>query len=275
MTRPADRVAAVVEDLYRDGPAGGPVEQRRALRAVDPCVVWPATATRRSRIAAPDGLSAEMPPMDPVAGRARFDGCEDAATFVEQMAATVQGEVMQLVPVFTPGSFEFSRLVADAVLRRGAKLRAVWSSKVLEEPAAAAHAKWLAARRSAPRVVDHVPIRATLVDRAAAIVHDEEGRVGLIQLNRVLGSLSLIGDRLWRNGIESDFTSREPADRSCDARKQMVLRLLAEGLTDDAIARRIGVSVRTVRNDVAGAMVGLRARSRFQAGVRAVQLGLV
>ncbi|MFH8516999.1 response regulator transcription factor [Streptomyces gelaticus] len=58
-------------------------------------------------------------------------------------------------------------------------------------------------------------------------------------------------------------------------RMQVVLRLLAEGLTDDAIARRLGCSVRTVRNDVAAAMVALDARSRFQAGARAMQAGLI
>lgn len=80
-------------------------------------------------------------------------------------------------------------------------------------------------------------------------------------------------------GTISTDTDRQAIERreipQPPARNHVVLRLLADGLTDDAIARRIGVSVRTVRNDVAGAMTRLQARSRFQAGVRAVQLGLI
>lgn len=54
-----------------------------------------------------------------------------------------------------------------------------------------------------------------------------------------------------------------------------VLRLLAEGFTDDSVARRIGVSVRTVRNDVADTMNRLNTTSRFQLGTRMTQLGLI
>jgi DNA-binding NarL/FixJ family response regulator len=48
---------------------------------------------------------------------------------------------------------------------------------------------------------------------------------------------------------------------------------MAQGLTDDAIAHHLGVSTRTVRRTVSGLLVQLDARSRFQAGVQAVQLG--
>lgn len=281
----ADRLSAVLDDLSREGLVAESAEHLGALRAVEPCLALPAMVARRFRGTVRDGL----PPADEVARfvamnqpsagrvgeRSRFEGLDDVASFVERMAATVRGEVVQLVPTFVPGSFEFSRQVAEAVLRRGATLRIVWSSKVLAEPAAAEHAKWLAVRWSAPRVVDHVPMRVTLVDGATAVVHDDEGCAGVIQSTRALDSLSLIADRLWRNGVEVGNAHVDADAPATGARNEMVLRLLADGLTDDAIARRIGVSVRTVRNDVAGAMAGLQARSRFQAGVRAVQLGLV
>jgi DNA-binding NarL/FixJ family response regulator len=82
----------------------------------------------------------------------------------------------------------------------------------------------------------------------------------------------VLADQLWANS--SPGTRRQhPADQT--PRHHKVLRLLADGLTDDAIARQVGVSVRTVRNDMAAAMLSLDARSRFQAGVRAAQLGLL
>jgi len=55
--------------------------------------------------------------------------------------------------------------------------------------------------------------------------------------------------------------------------ESVVLRLLAEGHTDDVIARRLGVSARTVRRIVTVVMRRLGARSRFAAGVHAVRRG--
>ncbi|WP_322779451.1 response regulator transcription factor, partial [Frankia sp. Cas4] len=54
-----------------------------------------------------------------------------------------------------------------------------------------------------------------------------------------------------------------------------VLRLLAAGMTDEAIARKIGVSTRTIRRQTSEIMDQLDAGSRFQAGILAARLGWV
>jgi DNA-binding NarL/FixJ family response regulator len=54
-----------------------------------------------------------------------------------------------------------------------------------------------------------------------------------------------------------------------------VVRLLAEGMTDEGVSRRIGVSLRTVRRIASDLMTRLTARSRFEAGVKAAQLGWI
>jgi DNA-binding CsgD family transcriptional regulator len=52
-----------------------------------------------------------------------------------------------------------------------------------------------------------------------------------------------------------------------------VLRLAAQGLCDETIARHLGLSVRTVRARFAEAMTELGAQSRFHAGVEAARRG--
>lgn len=59
-----------------------------------------------------------------------------------------------------------------------------------------------------------------------------------------------------------------------DARTSRVLRALGSGVTDEAAARELGMSLRTYRRRVAELLVTLDAGSRFQAGVRAGRLGL-
>jgi DNA-binding NarL/FixJ family response regulator len=51
--------------------------------------------------------------------------------------------------------------------------------------------------------------------------------------------------------------------------------MLADGYTDEATARRLGVSIRTVRRNTAELMTLLGARSRFQAGIYAAQSRLL
>jgi DNA-binding CsgD family transcriptional regulator len=51
-------------------------------------------------------------------------------------------------------------------------------------------------------------------------------------------------------------------------RQRQVVALMASDLGDDAIAASLGVSVRTVRSDVAAILAALGVKSRFAAGVR-------
>lgn len=60
-----------------------------------------------------------------------------------------------------------------------------------------------------------------------------------------------------------------------DAEGRRVLRALGEGLTDEAAARRLGLSLRTYRRRVAELMRLLDSESRFQAGVHAGGFGLI
>lgn len=60
-----------------------------------------------------------------------------------------------------------------------------------------------------------------------------------------------------------------------NAMTRRVLETLAAGHTDGQAARELELSVRTYRRHVATILQGLRASSRFEAGVRAAELGLI
>ena len=49
-------------------------------------------------------------------------------------------------------------------------------------------------------------------------------------------------------------------------RQVLIGRLMATGAKDAAIARQLGLSLRTVRAEISALIAGLGARSRFQAG---------
>ncbi|MEU9463718.1 MULTISPECIES: LuxR C-terminal-related transcriptional regulator [unclassified Streptomyces] len=138
----------------------------------------------------------------------------------------------------------------------------------------------VSALRTVRRLESHadaaVPVCAVIMDGEAAVVIDHSRTPRMVRPGAELESLCSLAERLWERGAEVRRLRRTPGTAAAQRpRMQMVLRLLADGLTDDAIARRLGCSVRTVRNDVAAAMAALDARSRFQAGARAMRAGLI
>ncbi|GHH85700.1 hypothetical protein GCM10018793_54740 [Streptomyces sulfonofaciens] len=56
---------------------------------------------------------------------------------------------------------------------------------------------------------------------------------------------------------------------------ETIVQLLAAGIKDEAIARRLGMSLRTARRHIADIMEQLEATSRFQAGANAAARGLL
>jgi hypothetical protein len=74
----------------------------------------------------------------------------------------------------------------------------------------------------------------------------------------VVAALALVFDELWHAADRWD----EPANTWMP-----ILGLMGQGLTDDAIAQRLGLTDRTVRRRIAEAMAELGATSRFALGM--------
>lgn len=75
--------------------------------------------------------------------------------------------------------------------------------------------------------------------------------------------------RYWESAVASVVPIQEtPSGGDLTSRQQQVVALLAADLGDEAIAAALGVSVRTVRSDVAAVLESLGVRSRFAAAAR-------
>ncbi|QGN33581.1 response regulator transcription factor [Microlunatus sp. Gsoil 973] len=88
----------------------------------------------------------------------------------------------------------------------------------------------------------------------------------------VQGVTSLF-EAAWRSATELAVYDAQVAEIRQLA--PQVLDLLGQGVKDETAARVLGLGVRTYRRRVAELMDALGAESRFQAGVRARELGLV
>jgi DNA-binding NarL/FixJ family response regulator len=107
------------------------------------------------------------------------------------------------------------------------------------------------------------------------LLRDSDTRTLLAALSAVAQGLAVLAPSLavvLRTEDSGDLLA--PAGQ-LTAREQEVLRLLAEGLANKAIAQRLAISEHTVKFHINALMGKLGAQSRTEAVVRAMRLGLV
>jgi DNA-binding CsgD family transcriptional regulator len=115
------------------------------------------------------------------------------------------------------------------------------------------------------------PVQMKILDRSFVVL---DGPVvdGAMSLMAIHSGLCL--DAAWRywDAVVASAVPVEDAGISdlglLTARQRQVVALMGSDLGDDAIAASLGVSVRTVRSEVAAILAALGVKSRFAAGVR-------
>ncbi|MFE5307111.1 DNA-binding response regulator [Isoptericola sp. NPDC056578] len=169
-------------------------------------------------------------------------------------------------------------LAAERPPRGAATVRKVYRSGVLLDPVATRHLKLLRDRYGAQVRITTDEINETIVlDRRLVILAGDlqAGRRSysvITQPEAVQGVTSLF-DAAWRSA--TDLAVFDAGIAEIRAIAPQVLDLLGQGVKDETAARAMGMGVRTYRRRVAELMAALGAGSRFQAGVRARELGLV
>ncbi|RMI30785.1 helix-turn-helix transcriptional regulator [Streptomyces triticirhizae] len=188
---------------------------------------------------------------------------------IDRLCGTARrGLAAVIAPEEEPG-----RLIGDALRRvqsrpEGAPRVRVLHTRAGAPPERALPDSW---RRAAVP-----PMHLLLVDRATALIQVESPlgpHAAQVSEPTLVGTLQSLFDGLWRRS--SPLASPEFDGRGGSRLARAVLRALNEGVTDEAAARELGMSVRTYRRHVAEIMARLGARSRFQAGVLAAELGLL
>ncbi len=121
-------------------------------------------------------------------------------------------------------------------------------------------------------------MKMKLADRTTALLAlTPTGTAGalLIRAPIVIAALREYFEMLWERATPVGAPlPKEPGDR-LTATQQRVLELMAEGVQDDVIARRLGISTRTVRRHITAIMNRLAVTSRFAAGAAAQRRGWI
>jgi len=201
-----------------------------------------------------------------------------------QMGATAELYVMSEASheVVAPGE----SVAEEQAIARGVRYRVIIEHALLDFPGAleslSAHIK----HQQACRVVEKVPTKLIIADRSVALVPlsdgtNPDGGEPAAMFVRAPGLIKLlIGlyDSVWERavpvrlvepgGVELDAPESEPT--GLDLR---ILSLLMVGATDAAIAKQLGLGLRTVQRRVAHMMDLAKVSTRLQLGWQACHRG--
>ncbi len=223
-------------------------------------------------------LIAEHAALHPHAGPGveQLEGLDQIRDRLAQLTRQVRNELMTLAPdgAHRPDSIEAAKPLNSQLLSRGIRMRTIYLDSIRNSPHTVAYANWLGERGAEVRTTPTLPTRLIIIDRERAVIpvdSDDSGAAAIVLTSPgTLTALCALFEGLWRDAKRLSDLPRQSPDSITDT-EAVALKLLAGGYTDEAIAKRLGVSARTARRIATGLMQRLGARSRFEAGVRAAQ----
>ncbi len=206
-------------------------------------------------------------------------GIEAIRARLQTLSAGVESEVMNFSPTKqTPTDIEAGKEATRRYAGSGVKSRSIYQHSVLRHPPTADYLEWLTRHGFEVRTTPALPSRMVIFDRKIAVLpmSSDDSRQGAVVLygRASITAFCSLFDWIWERAIPVEaHTGRR--DEVSVALEMEAIWLLAQGYTDETVAKRLGVSPRTSRRIVESLMQRLGARSRFQAGVFAERNGLL
>lgn len=166
----------------------------------------------------------------------------------------------------------------ERALARGVRIRAVHPDTTRGRADAMRDLRTQAERGVQVRTMAALPFPIAVFDGRTAVlpVDPADHARGAVELRdrTLVAALWSLGDLIWDGATPLSPVARHSA-AGLSPKESAILGLAGQGLTDEATARRLGVSLRTVRRTMAELMERLNASSRFQAGAQARELGWI
>jgi DNA-binding CsgD family transcriptional regulator/sugar-specific transcriptional regulator TrmB len=206
------------------------------------------------------------------------EGLDAVRNRLRRLAQSANRECLSFVPggAQKPDAMEASKPLDQLALERGVAVRSIYQTSFRNDPGTLQYVEWLATLGGETRTVPNLPVPMIIVDREYALVplDPSDGRRGALVLSGpgMIATLCALFDHFWREGVPWGEQPKRSQHGLSDVEHEL-LWLLSQGMTDEVAARKLGLSLRTVRRMASELMARLNAHSRFEAGVRAVHRG--
>lgn len=165
------------------------------------------------------------------------------------------------------------------LLARGIRWRSVYAPEALESADRLQQMSDLRRAGERARIAPELPLKLAIADGSLALLplttdELEQEMAILVHPCSLLTTLVTLFELFWERGMPAagELSGAGNAWRPSEADRTLLL-LLTAGATDEAIARRLGISLRTARRRLAELMHTAGAQTRFQLGLVAGRQG--
>ncbi|WP_073920976.1 helix-turn-helix transcriptional regulator [Streptomyces sp. CB00455] len=186
-----------------------------------------------------------------------------------------------------PGGPPPEGIIDDMLLRdnemesRGIKVEALYQRRAAEVPYMAAYLADAVRPGREARTADCLPLRMILFDDDLAVlpIDPRDSRRGAFAIHgkALVQSLHAFYDHCWHYAapLQRAPERRQAVETALDSQELLVVKLLADGVKDEAIARQLGISSRTLSRLISAILDRFGATTRFQAALRVAEAGLL
>ncbi|MER7682838.1 MULTISPECIES: helix-turn-helix domain-containing protein [unclassified Streptomyces] len=185
--------------------------------------------------------------------------------------------VLDRPPYLGPYSTELEEELTMDLLGRGVDIRSVYTPEALAQPERFELITHLAGIGEQARILPALPFRLRIMDRRVALVALVPGRydrIAVVHQSGLLDALLELFDSYWQRAQPLGTTAPATPDGP-SAQDLLLLKMMQAGYKDQAIARQLGTSARTVTRRIATIASGLGLETRFQVGAEAAKRGWI
>ncbi|WP_405005546.1 LuxR C-terminal-related transcriptional regulator [Kitasatospora purpeofusca] len=187
---------------------------------------------------------------------------------ISQLVSDCRTEVLTAQPGPRPADALKIAIQQDVqLLRRGCSLRTIYQPVAMSEPPALAYAEEVTRRGSLIRILDEPIQRLMIFDRSVAVISASDDHSTAAFITDPAG-IAFIVNAFERDWCRADAIGRStaPGRGAAHSAPERVGRLLARGLTQRAVATRLGLSERTVAAHISRLRDRYGAQTLFQLG---------
>ncbi|MFR9798831.1 helix-turn-helix transcriptional regulator [Streptomyces sp. MS06] len=209
-----------------------------------------------------------------------LEGGERINAALNLAATQCQSEVLTIQPSGNrPERSLLQGLERDRpLIERGVRIRTLYQHTARYSPEKLAYASHLSNGKAEYRTIDELVERLIICDKSVAFIPARDDQQVALELRHpgIVRYLTKLFEFLWDRSVPlSTGAPYETAPDGITEVQHSIAKLLVEGHVDEAIARRLGMNVRTCRAHIAKLASALGSGSRAQLGYLIAQSGML
>ncbi|MFE9256122.1 helix-turn-helix transcriptional regulator [Streptomyces sp. NPDC006879] len=195
-------------------------------------------------------------------------------------SAECHSEVLTVQPGGARPSISLTQALEreQPLIDRGVSIRTLYQHTVRHSQGTLAYVERISAGKVEIRTLEELIERLIVFDRTVAFIPASDDRRVALELRHpgLVEYLVKVFEQLWRRATPlSDDIRYEATPAGISGVQRSIAQLLVEGHVDEAIARRLGMNVRTARAHIAKLATTLGSGSRAQLGYLIARSGIL